>query len=145
MSRQTKILVLHMKELVYTAIFLVLGIILIILLVTMFGTSKKEPPATESAAYIPGIYTSSIDFQNRSMDVQVIVDKNRIKDVSLVNPEDSVTVMYPLMEPTIEHLRDQILKQQSLDGITYEAENQYTSTVLLSAIDQALKKAAPSE
>ena len=117
----------------------------IILLVTMFGTSKKEPPATESAAYIPGIYTSSIDFQNRSMDVQVIVDKNRIKDVSLVNPEDSVTVMYPLMEPTIEHLRDQILKQQSLDGITYEAENQYTSTVLLSAIDQALKKAAPSE
>lgn len=134
-----------MKELVYTAIFLVLGIILIILLVTMFGMGKKEMPTAESAAYIPGIYTSSINFKNRSVDVQVIVDKNRIKDVSLVNLEDSVAVMYPLMEPTIEHLRDQILDRQSLDGITYEAENQYTSAVLLNAIDQALKKAAPSE
>lgn len=134
-----------MKELVYTAIFLVLGVILVILLVTMFGTDKKEPPTAESAAYIPGIYTSSIDFQNHSVDVQVIVDKNRIKDISLVNLEDSVAVMYPLMEPTIEHLCDQILEQQSLDDITYEAENQYTSAVLLHAIDQALKKAAPSE
>lgn len=134
-----------MKELVYTAIFLVLGIILVILLVTMFGTGKKESPTAESAAYIPGVYTSSIEFQNHSVDVQVIVDKNRIKDVSLINLEDSVSVMYPLMEPTIEHLCDQILEQQSLDGITYEAENQYTSAVLLNAIDHALKKAAPSE
>lgn len=134
-----------MKELVYTAIFLVLGVILVVLLVTMFGTGKKEAPIAESAAYIPGIYTSSIDFKNRSVDVQVIVDKDRIKDISLVDLEDSVAVMYPLMEPTIEHLRDQILEQQSLDGITYETENQYTSAVLLNAIDQALKKAAPSE
>lgn len=145
MSRQTKILVLHMKELVYTAIFLVLGVILVVLLVTMFGTGKKEPSVAESAAYIPGVYTSSIDFQNHSVDVQVIVDKNRIKDISLINLEDSVAVMYPLMEPTVEHLRDQILEQQSLDGITCEAENQYTSAVLLNAIDQTLKKAAPSE
>lgn len=134
-----------MKELVYTAIFLVLGVILVILLVTMFGSGKKDAPVTESAAYIPGIYTSSINFKDHSVDVQVTVDKTHIKDVSLVNLEDSVAVMYPLMEPTIERLRDQILEQQSLDGITYEAENQYTSAVLLNAIDQALKKAAPSE
>ena len=145
MSRQTKILVLHMKELVYTAIFLVLGVILAVLLFTMFKTGKKEAPTAESAAYIPGIYTSSIDFQNHSVDVQVTVDKNRIKDISLVNLEDNVAVMYPLMEPTTRRLRDQILEQQSLDGITYEAENQYTAAVLLGAIDQALKKAAPSE
>ena len=145
MSRQTKILVLHMKELVYTAIFAVLGIILVILLVTMFGGDKKEPAETASATYIPGIYTSSIDFKNRSVDVQVIVDKDHIKDISLVELTDSVAVMYPLMEPTIEHLRDQIVEQQSLEGITYESENQYTSAVLMHAIDQALQKAAPSE
>lgn len=145
MSRQTKILVLHMKELVYTAIFLVLGVILVILLVTMFGMDKKETPVMSNSTYIAGVYTSSIDFQNRSVDVQVIVDENRIKDVSLVDLEDTVAVMYPLMEPTIERLRDQILDQQSLDGITYEAENQYTSAVLLNAIEQALNKAAPSE
>ena len=145
MSRQTKILVLHMKELVYTAIFLVLGVILVILLVTMFGMDKKEAPAASPAAYIAGVYTSSIDFQNRSVDVQVIVDENRIKDISLINLEDTVSVMYPLMEPTIERLRDQILEQQSLEGVSYEAQNQYTSAVLLRAIEQALEKAAPSE
>lgn len=145
MSRQTKILVLHMKELVYTAIFAVLGIILIILLVTMFGGDKKKPAEAAAAAYIPGVYTSTIDFKKRSVDVQVIVDKNRIKDISLVELTDSVAVMYPLMEPTMERLRDQIVDQQSLEGITYEAENQYTSAVLVHAIDQALQKATPSE
>lgn len=145
MSRQTKILVLHMKELVYTAIFAVLGIILIILLVTMFGGDKKKPAEAAAAAYIPGVYTSTIDFKNRSVDVQVIVDKNRIKDISLVELTDSVAVMYPLMEPTMERLRDQIVDQQSLKGITYEAENQYTSAVLVRAIDHALQKATPSE
>ena len=145
MSRQTKILVLHMKELVYTAIFAVLGIILIILLVTMFGGDKNETAEPAAATYIPGVYTSSIDFKNRSVDVQVIVDKNRIKDISLVELTDSVAVMYPLMEPTMERLRDQIVDQQSLEGITYEAENQYTSAVLVHAIDQALQKAVPAE
>ena len=145
MNRQTKILVLHIKELIYTAIFFVLGVILIILLITMFGSGRKQTASIESSAYIPGVYTSSIDFKDRSVDVQVTVDKNHIKDVSLINLEESVSVMYPLMEPTVKHLRDQILEKQSLDGITYGTENQYTSAVLLHAIDQALQKAALSE
>ena len=33
----------------------------------------------------------------------------------------------------------------AFEGITYEAENQYTSAVLVRAIDQALQKATPSE
>lgn len=145
MSRQTKILVLHMKELVYTAIFLVLGVILVILLVTMFGSGKKDQPVMSNATYVAGVYSSPIQFQNHKVDVQVIVDENHIKDVSLVNLEDSVAVMYPLMEPTIEGLRDQILDQQSLDGITCDSASQYTSAVLLNAIQKALEKAAPPE
>jgi uncharacterized protein with FMN-binding domain len=134
-----------MKELVYTGVFLVLGVILVLLLVTMFGGSKKEPSAVESSAYVAGVYTSTIDFQNHSIGVQVTVDQEQIKDIALVNLQEDVAVMYPLMEPTIENLRQQILDQQSLDDISYETENQYTSAVLLNAISQALAKAAPSE
>ena len=36
MSAKTKIVVLHMKELIYTGIFVALGILLIILLLIMF-------------------------------------------------------------------------------------------------------------
>jgi uncharacterized protein with FMN-binding domain len=134
-----------MKELVYTGVFLVLGVILVLLLVIMFQGSKKTEDAVESSTYVAGVYTSTIDFQDHSVGVQVTVDQDRIKDVALVNLQEDVAVMYPLMEPTIESLREQILDQQNLDNITCESENQYTSAVLLGAISQALAKAAPSE
>lgn len=37
MGSQTKIVVVKAKELIYTGIFLVLGILFVILLITMFG------------------------------------------------------------------------------------------------------------
>ena len=42
MSSKTKIIVLHMKEIIYTAIFAALGILLIILLVVMFRPGGKK-------------------------------------------------------------------------------------------------------
>ena len=42
MSAKTKIVVLHMKELIYTAVFAVLGILFIILLVMMFLPGKDK-------------------------------------------------------------------------------------------------------
>ena len=69
MSSKTKIIVLHMKEVVYTTVFLALAILLLVVFLIMFGSGKKEsakkPAASstgsaESARYIPGIYTSTI-------------------------------------------------------------------------------------
>ena len=42
MSSKTKIVVLHMKEIIYTAVFVALGIILIILLTFMFFPKKEK-------------------------------------------------------------------------------------------------------
>ena len=42
MSSKTKIVVLHMKEIIYTAVFAALAIILILLLVFMFLPKNKE-------------------------------------------------------------------------------------------------------
>ena len=41
MGSKTKIIVLHMKEIIYTGIFIALGILLIFLLAVMFGTGRK--------------------------------------------------------------------------------------------------------
>ena len=59
MSSKTKIVVLHMKEIIYTTIFIVLGILLLLLLFFMFLPEKKEgsPGAKQ---YQPGIYTSTL-------------------------------------------------------------------------------------
>ena len=46
MSAKTKIVVLHMKELIYTAIFIGLGILLIALLLFMFFPKKEKTDST---------------------------------------------------------------------------------------------------
>ena len=42
MSAKTKIIVLHMKEVIYTGIFLLLAVILAIVLFFMFGPGQKK-------------------------------------------------------------------------------------------------------
>ena len=141
MSAKTKIVVLHMKEVVYTAIFAGLGILLTILLLFMFVPDKKSDESVETMSYVAGVYSSSIMCGNRAVDVQVIVDENKIDSISLVNLDETVTTMYPLMEPAMESIREQVLKKQSTEGVTYNSDQQYTAMMLLNAIEQALSKA----
>ena len=142
MSAKTQIIVLHMKEVIYTLVFVGLSILLIFLFLYMFRPKENETGGTESATYTAGVYTSSILFNNSAIDVQVVVDANRINSISLVNLDESVATMYPLVEPALEELAEQILKKQSTEGISYSANNQYTSLMLLEAINDALEKAA---
>ena len=48
MSSKTKIVVLHMKELLYTAIFAILGVALIVLLFILFVPEDNASPDHES-------------------------------------------------------------------------------------------------
>lgn len=139
MSAKTKIVVLHMKEIVYTAIFVVLGILLIILLAFMFF--PKSDSAAEDVSYTPGVYTSTLSINNTALEVEVSVDSSHINAIRFNNLTDSVAAMYPLMQPTIESISEQIYETQSLDEVTYSDENAYTSQTILKAIDEALKKA----
>ena len=146
MSAKTKIVVLHMKEVIYTAVFAALALLLILLLVFMFRSGKKDSDAKETMGYVPGVYTSSIVLNNQTMDIKVVVDDNRISAISLDNLDETAAAMYPLMQPALDNISQQIYEKQSTEDITYEKTNQYTSTVLLNAIKDALSKAqSPSE
>ena len=48
LSSKTKIVVLHMKELIYTGIFILLGIVLILLLISMFTPKNSETPVPKA-------------------------------------------------------------------------------------------------
>ena len=102
MSAKTQIIVLHMKEVIYTFVFAGLSILLIFLFLYMFLPDKGDSDNSESATYTAGVYTSSILFKNSAIDVQVMVDANRITSISLVNLDESVSAMYPLVEPALE-------------------------------------------
>lgn len=143
MSAKTKIVVLHMKEMIYTLIFAGLGILLILLLIFMF-LPKESKKTAETMNYVAGVYTSTIQFNDNTIDVQVVVDESRIQSVSLVNLDETVTTMYPLMEPAVQEIASQVCEKQSTDNIAYSEDNPYTSMVILNAVKSALKKAEPA-
>ena len=147
MSSKTRIFVLHRKELLYTGIFAGLGILLLIMLALMFLPFGKNSDTPASAGvllentYIPGVYTTSLVLNDQTVEVEVIVDKDSIRSISLIDPQETLTEMYPLLLPTFEGLREQILQNQSLDDISYETTSRYTALVLLEAIRNSLDKA----
>ena len=140
MSAKTKIVVLHMKEIIYTVIFVVLGILLLILFGFMFFP-KSNRSASEEVSYTPGVYTSTLSVNNTVLEVEVSVDSSHINAVRFNNLSDSVAAMYPLMQPTMESISEQICETQSLEKINYSDENAYTSQIILKAIEEALQKA----
>ena len=152
MSAKTKIVVLHMKELIYTGVFAVLGILFVVLLIMMFlpdkeNQEKEDTPTSESeiaetaSLYIPGVYTTELVLGTESIDVEVIVDKDSITSIRMVNLNEAVTTMYPLLQPTLDSICEQIYEQQSLESVTYSSDSKYTSLVLLEAIQTSLDKA----
>jgi uncharacterized protein with FMN-binding domain len=133
-----------MKEIIYTAIFAALGILLIILLVFMFRPDGKKQPAGTSAEkhYTPGIYTSTLTLNNADLEVEVSVDESRINSIRFSNLDESVTTMFPLIQPAIEDIAEQIYDTQSLENITLSGQSPYTSQVILDAIAETVEKAA---
>ena len=148
MSSKTKIIVLRMKEIIYTAIFVCLALLLIALFFIMFRRDKADSPpesSTAEAAYIPGVYSCAITLASEQINVEVSVDAHQITSIALRPLSDSVAAMYPLMEPAMQDLAAQILKSQSLESVTYPTQQKYTSAVLLRAIQTALDKAVPQK
>lgn len=147
MHSKTKIVVLHMKELVYTGIFLFLGILFLVLIVLMFFSGDSEGASDKTAetfAYIPGVYTTTLQLGENSVELEIVLDENNINSIRLVQLDEAVTTMYPLIEPALESISQQIYDSQSLNNITFSDDNRYTSSVLLEAISATIEKAVPA-
>ncbi len=140
MSSKTKIVVLHMKEIIYTAVFATLAVILIVLLLFMF-LPKNRGTSIHEEKYMPGVYTSTVTLNNTALEVEVTVDESRINSIRFSNLDETVATMFPLIQPAIEDIAEQVYDNQSLENIQYSESNPYTSQVIINAIEEALKKA----
>lgn len=153
MSSKTKILVVKMREIIYTAIFLALALLLVILLIRMFTSGSSDQTNTtpqtntltasssDTAQYIAGIYTTPVSLGDSTVDVEVTVDENHINSIRLVNLSETISAMYPLVSPSLETIARQICQNQSLENITCSESNKYTAQILLNAVSQALQQA----
>lgn len=131
-----------MKEIIYTAIFAALGILLVILLFIMFRPDKDTAGTDTGKQYTPGIYTSSLTLNNTNLEVEVSVDESRINSIRFSNLDETVTTMFPLIQPAIEDIAEQVYETQSLDDVSLSEDTPYTSQIILDAIKEAVEKAA---
>ena len=120
MNSKTKIIVLHMKEIIYTVIFATLGILILCLLFFMFSGDRHS--SVSDKKYTPGVYTSSFTLGNEDLELEVSVSDTSINSIRISNLSETVTAMYPLLQPSLENLADQICKSQSLDHLTLSSD-----------------------
>lgn len=137
--RSTKIIVLKLKEIIYTAIFAFLGILLILLLIFMF--TKKKEDSTPTMDYVPGVYTSCIMLDDQPLDVELVVDKKHVSSVTIKNLNTSTETLYPLLKPAMSNIEAQLVNDIPLEDLSIDSDYKHTSKLLLQAIDSALNKA----
>lgn len=151
MASKTKIVVLHLKELIYTGIFIVLGICFLILLLIMFGSDKEDATDnniqknTESAQvttgeslYTPGVYKSTISLDGHVVELTITASEDGISSITMEPLDSHIATMYPLIQPTFDTIAKQMCNGED---VTTASDNRYTSSLLLSAIESALKSA----
>ena len=101
--------------------------------------------SNSEAVYIPGIYTTALVLGNQTVDMEVVVDKTLITSIRLVNLDEAVSTMYPLLEPALDSISSQLCNGIALSQVSYGEENKYTSQILLNAIEESLSKAIPQQ
>ncbi|MBO5198392.1 MAG: hypothetical protein J6B85_07745 [Lachnospiraceae bacterium] len=150
MSR-TKIVVLQLKEIIYTAIFAALGILLVVFLVIIFtsGKGKSEDQVSEAdtpAKYKAGVYTSVFTLGDNLLNMEVVVDPNHINSIRLVNLDESVTTMYPLIEPSLASIASQLCEEEvDIDAVKLSEDSKYTQMLLLETVKATIEKAKTEE
>jgi len=142
--RGTKIMALHLGEIVKTLIFVVVGIAIVLLLINLFApgrTQRNEAEAeTETVSYIPGAYHVSLQLSTGTIEIEVVVSEDQILSIGFIDLPEHQQVFYPLFMPTMEILEASIVETQSL-AVTVPEDRLITGQVLLSAIDMALAQA----
>ena len=142
MGKSPKFMVFHLRELIYTVVFVLLGIVLIISLIFMFlgkNPGKKEDETT-SGKFEAGVYTSNVTLNGNPMEISVTLDNNHINAITVDNVSDTIATMYPLVEPAFEDIAKQIVDTQSVENIKFSEDSQYTYSMLYDAIVETINK-----
>lgn len=148
---KTKIVVLRMKEVVYTAVFVGLGILLLIVLFFMFGRQNStKSESTQSnisnesstykndAVYRAGIYESQFVIGENTINLEVALDEEQVKSVKVKNLDESVETMYPLMKSAVKDVSKQLSSGVSIDEVVLSKNSMYTEKLVLDAVKTVL-------
>ena len=130
-----RFMVFKLKDLWVPVIVTVLAIIMVVFFISKLTTTKTT--FAPDQGFNDGLYLAEISLDNAEFNVAVSIHKNSIKSVELRNMDEQAKLMYPLFEPSIAYINDQVTKTQSLE-IEEFAEAKETAAFIMSAIKDAL-------
>lgn len=133
----TKFVVVKAKELVKTAVFAILGVIILIGLITFFLHLGE---AEESGSYRDGTYYGEMLLGAETAQVAVTIADGRIAAVSMGEQSEAAAVFYPLLETALQEVNREVVETQSLT-IEVSPQNVHSAQVLLDAVAQGLAQA----
>ena len=130
-----KFMVFKLKDLWVPIIVTVFAIVLVVFFISKITATKAT--FSPDQGFNDGLYVAEISLDNAEFNVAVSVHKNSIKSVELRNMDEEAKLMYPLFEPSIAYINEQITKTQSLE-IEEFAQAKETAAFLMSAVRDAL-------
>ena len=138
---KSRFVVLRMKDIIRTGIFVLIGIILLVALIwAIMPRSSGGSMAADFGNFTPGEYTAYIILHNRPIAITVTVDEENILDIAMSELEEVIEVFYPLMRPTMAEIANHVISTQST-AKEPPLEVMHTSRILLDAINLALYQA----
>lgn len=153
---KTRIVVFKLKELLLTAALVVLGVVILLTVIALVSLDKETTPGTGSpstadgtssvsALYYPGVYTTTMKMNDTTIHLELVCDENHINSVRLINLDEAVETMYPLLTPALEELELQLNMDVPVEELKFTEGRTYTQTILAEAIEQTLAKAVISD
>lgn len=149
---KTRIIVLKLKKILRIAIPVALGLVFLIVFFAFFFAAKdsqktdlSEQITPTMATYRAGVYNSVIALNDSYLNLEVVVDTDHINSVRLVNLDEATSAMYPLMEPAIAEISNQLCTGIAPEEVVLSESSKYTQTLLLEGIKSTLEKAVVSE
>lgn len=124
------------------------GIILLLLIVYLFvgkGRSEgKQDTADANERYQAGIYTKDITLGESTASLEVALDTDHIKSVKIVPLDESITTMYPLMEPAVKSVSNQLAAGVAPEEVELTKESKYTQQIIVDAVEEILEEQGAS-
>ena len=133
----TKFVVVKARELIKTAVFAVLGVIIIVGLITFFLRMGDEE---NTGMYRDGTYYGEMEVGGEVTEIAVEIRDGQIADISMEEPAEAVTVFYPLLETAAEEVGQAVVATQSLT-VEVEPENAHSAQLILDTVAECLEKA----
>lgn len=133
----TKFVVVKAKELIKTAVFAVLGVIILVGLITFFLHMGDEE---NTGMYRDGTYYGEMELGGEITEIAVEIKNGEIADVSMEEPAEAVAVFYPLLETAAEEVGQAVVDTQSLT-VEVEPENAHSAQLILDTIAECLQQA----